>query len=48
MVSKIIQLSVYDNEPRSKEILKKIEEVIDLGWSVCIWDDKRYLQIAKI
>jgi len=32
---------VYDNEPRSKEILKKIEEVIDLGWSVCIWDDKR-------
>jgi len=32
---------VYDNEPRSKEILKKIEEVIDLGWSICIWDDKR-------
>lgn len=32
---------IYDNEPRSKEIVKKIEEVIDLGYSVCIWNDKR-------
>ena len=32
---------VYDNEPRSTEIIKKIEEVVDLGYSVCIWNDKR-------
>jgi hypothetical protein len=39
---------VYDNEPRSTEILKKIEEVIDLGWSVCIWDDKRISECKDI
>ena len=32
---------VFDNEPRNKEIVKKIEEVIDLGYRVCIWNDKR-------
>ena len=32
---------IYDNEPRNYEILKKLEEVIDLGYSVCIWNDKR-------
>ena len=32
---------VYDNEPRSTEIIKKITEVIDDGWSVCIWNDRR-------
>tara|TARA_B100002019_G_scaffold292950_1_gene317963 strand:- start:1018 stop:2043 length:1026 start_codon:yes stop_codon:yes gene_type:complete len=32
---------IYDNEPRNKEIIKKIEEVIDLGYRVCIWNDKR-------
>lgn len=32
---------IYDNEPRNHEILKKLEEVIDLGYSVCIWNDKR-------
>jgi hypothetical protein len=31
---------IYDNEPRNGEILKKLEEVIELGYSVCIWDDK--------
>jgi glutamate synthase domain-containing protein 1 len=28
---------VYDNEPRNKEIVKKIEKVIDKGYSVVIW-----------
>lgn len=32
---------IYDNEPRNKQIIQKIEEVIDLGYSVCIWHDKR-------
>ena len=32
---------IYDNEPRNAEIIKKIEEVIDLGYKVCIWSDKR-------
>lgn len=32
---------IYDNEPRNKEIIKKIGEVIDLGYKVCIWSDKR-------
>lgn len=32
---------IYDNEPRNREIIKKIEEVIDLGYKVCIWNDRR-------
>ena len=32
---------IYDNEPRNREIIKKISEVIDLGYKVCIWSDKR-------
>ena len=32
---------IYDNEPRNTEIVKKIDEVIDLGFTVCIWGDKR-------
>ncbi len=32
---------VYDNEPRNTEILKKFDEVIDDGYSVVIWNDKR-------
>tara|TARA_B100001564_G_scaffold294400_1_gene259224 strand:- start:1260 stop:2255 length:996 start_codon:yes stop_codon:yes gene_type:complete len=32
---------IYDNEPRNTEIIKKIDEVIDLGFTVCIWGDKR-------
>ncbi len=30
---------VYDNEPRSKEIVKKITTAIDRGYKVCIWPD---------
>ena len=39
---------IYDNEPRNTEILKKINEVIDLGWAVCIWDDRRVSDIKDI
>ena len=39
---------IYDNEPRNAEIIKKIDEVIDLGWSVCIWDDRRVSDIKDI
>ena len=30
---------VYDNEPRNKEIVKKISKAIDNGYSVCIWPE---------
>ena len=30
---------VYDNEPRNKEICKKIEKAIDNNYKVCIWPD---------
>ena len=39
---------VYDNEPRNTEIVKKIEEVIDLGYNVCIWNDKRITECKDI
>ena len=39
---------VYDNEPRNTEIIKKIEEVIDLGYNVCIWNDKRITECKDI
>ena len=32
---------IYDIEPRNTVILDKIEEVIDDGYAVCIWNDKR-------
>lgn len=39
---------IYDNEPRNAEIIKKIEEVIDLGYSVCIWNDRRVSDLKDI
>lgn len=30
---------IYDNEPRNKEIVKKIEKMVDQGYRVCIWPD---------
>lgn len=30
---------VYDNEPRNKEIVRKINKAIDDGFKVCIWPD---------
>lgn len=39
---------IYDNEPRNTEILKKLEEVIDLGYTVCIWNDRRLSGLKDI
>jgi len=30
---------VYDNEPRNKEIVKKISKAVDQGYNVCIWPE---------
>jgi len=30
---------IYDNEPRNKEIVKKIDKAIEQGYNVCIWPD---------
>ena len=29
----------FDNEPRNKQIVSKVNEAIDLGKRVCIWPD---------
>ena len=39
---------IYDNEPRNIEILKKLEEVINLGYKVCIWNDKKVYGLKDI
>ena len=30
---------VFDNEPRNKEIISRMEKVIDNGWNICIWPE---------
>lgn len=30
---------IYDNEPRNREIVKKIDKAIENGYTVCIWPD---------
>jgi hypothetical protein len=39
---------IYDNEPRNTEIIKKINEVIDLGYNVCIWNERRVSEFKDI
>ena len=39
---------VYDNEPRNVEILKKIENVINDGWTVCIWNNRKVSDFKDI
>jgi len=39
---------IYDNEPRNEQIIKKLEEVISLGYRVCIWNDKRIADCKDI
>ena len=39
---------IYDNEPRNTEIIKKIEEVIDLGYNVCIWNERKVSEFKDI
>lgn len=38
---------VLDNEPRSKDTVTRLKKAIDLGYSVCIWDniDSKYKDI---
>ena len=31
---------VFDNEPRNKEIVKRMEKIIQDGWTICIWPEK--------
>jgi transcription elongation factor Elf1 len=30
---------IFDNEPRNKEIISRMENVINNGWNICIWPD---------
>tara|TARA_Y100000385_G_C12890278_1_gene549687 strand:- start:146 stop:874 length:729 start_codon:yes stop_codon:yes gene_type:complete len=39
---------IFDNEPRNKEILKKVDEVIDLGYAVCIWNNRKITDYKDI
>jgi transcription elongation factor Elf1 len=38
-IDKQLSTIVYDNEPRNKDTIKRIEKSIDHGYSVCIWPD---------
>lgn len=31
---------VFDNEPRNKQIVQRMEKLLDAGYKVCIWPDK--------
>jgi transcription elongation factor Elf1 len=37
--SKASMVIVYDNEPRSKDTIKKLDKAIFQGYNVCIWPD---------
>ena len=28
---------IFDNEPRNKEIIQRMEKIIDLGYNIFIW-----------
>lgn len=30
---------IFDNEPRNKEIVRRMNKVIENGWSICIWPE---------
>lgn len=38
-IDKELSTIVYDNEPRNKDTIKRIEKSISHGYSVCIWPD---------
>ena len=40
MVDKENTTIVFDNEPRNKEIVKRMEKIIQDGWTICIWPEK--------
>jgi hypothetical protein len=31
---------VFDNEPRNKQIVQRMEKLLDAGYKVCIWPEK--------
>jgi hypothetical protein len=39
---------IFDNEPRNRQIHGKIDEAIEDGWTVCIWDDRRVADYKDI
>jgi len=39
---------IFDNEPRNRQIHIKIDEAIEDGWTVCIWDDRRVADYKDI
>ena len=30
---------IFDNEPRNKEIISRMEKTIEFGWNICIWPE---------
>lgn len=30
---------MFDNEPRNKEIVKRMKDIIELGYKICIWPE---------
>jgi len=30
---------VFDNEPRNKEIVDRMEKIIERGWNICVWPE---------
>ena len=38
-LSKEKSILVFDNEPRNKEIVKRITKMVDAGWTVCLWPE---------
>lgn len=38
-ISKDRTILVYDNEPRSKETIEKMEKALNNGWTVCVWPE---------
>ena len=39
---------IFDNEPRNRQIHMKIDDAIEDGWTVCIWDDRRVTDYKDI
>lgn len=37
VVNKQFTTIIFDNEPRNREIVKRINKYISYGWSVCLW-----------
>ena len=35
---------IFDNEPRNKEIIQRMEKIIDLGYNIFIWPNEIQLK----